>query len=75
MKELEKYLMDYFNDWDLSEKEKNSLSEICRQSASQVSPLYELMKKMVESDEFRESIIDTIDETLTEQKDDNKTDT
>ena len=32
------------------------------------------MKKMAESDEFREQIIDTIDTTLTENKDDNKTD-
>ena len=75
MKELEKYLLDYFNDWNLNEEEKDMLEAICKNSAEQVSPFFFFFKKMAESDDFRENIIDTIDKTLTEEEDDNKTDT
>tara|TARA_R110002060_G_scaffold31055_1_gene41640 strand:- start:224 stop:451 length:228 start_codon:yes stop_codon:yes gene_type:complete len=75
MKEMEKYLQDYFSDWNLSEEEKSDLNIICQTASNKLIPLYSLMEKMSESTEFRESIIDTIAETLAEKKDDNKTDT
>ena len=75
MKELENYLLEYFKDWDLSEDEKNDLLSVCKTASDQLKPLYNLMEKMSESDAFRDQIIDTIDKTLTEEKDDNKTDT
>ena len=75
MKELESYLLEYFKDWDLTEKEKDELQSICENTSIKLTPLYEKKKKMAESTKFREDIIETIDETLTEKKDDNKTDT
>lgn len=75
MKEIEKYLLEYFNDWNLSDHEKDELAVICKSAATQVAPFYKLMQKMAENPELRESIIDTIDETLTENKNDIKTDT
>jgi hypothetical protein len=74
MKEMEKYLQDYFSDWNLSEEEKSDLNIICQNASNKLKPFYDLMKKMSESSEFREGIIDTIAETLAEKKDDNKTD-
>ncbi len=75
MKEIEKYLQDYFGDWNLTDEEKSDLNNVCKTASNQLQPLYTLMKKMSESSEFREDVIDAITETLTEKKDDNKTDT
>ena len=68
--EQSKYVL---NSW--SKEEQDVLEEVCKSSAEKLSPFYTLMKKMAEDAEFREHIIDTIDETLTEQKNDIKTDT
>ena len=70
MNELEQYLLEYFSDWSLSDKEKDEIAAICKRAAEQVSPFYNLMQKMSESNELRNMIIDTIDQTLTENKDD-----
>ena len=75
MKELEDYLAKYFKDWELSKEEELDLIEICKTASNQLKPLYSLMQQMAESTKVRESVIDKIDETLTEQKDDIKTDT
>ena len=75
MKEIENYLLEYFKDLDLKEDQIKDLAEVCSNTAKQVEPLYKLMQKMAESSEFREQVINTIDETLTEDDNGIETDT
>jgi hypothetical protein len=75
MNDLKKYLEDYFADWDLSEDERKSVSEICEKTSENLSGFYDIMKKMIENTEYREEMIDIVDKTISEKKDDDKTDT
>jgi K+-sensing histidine kinase KdpD len=68
MKEIQQYLEEYFKDWNLSDDEKIALDEICNKVAQDMTPIYDTMKRMAEDENFRESIINAIDESLAESK-------
>ena len=75
MNDLKKYLEDYFADWDLSEEEQKAVSEVCEKTSDSLAGFYDIMKKMIESTEYREEMIDIVDKTISEKEDDDKTDT
>ena len=72
--DLKKYLEDYFIDWNLSEREKKEVNEVCENTSKKLAGFYDAIKKMIEDKEYREAMIVILDETLSEKEDDNKTD-
>jgi hypothetical protein len=72
---LIKHLEEYFQEWDLNEDEKLEVKKVCNETAKNFDGLYDIMKKMIESTEFRENVIDIIDQTFDEKTNDNEKDT
>lgn len=73
--DLIEHLTQFFQEWDLNEEEKLEVKKICNDTASNFDGLYTIMKNMIESTEFRENVIDIIDQTFDEKSDDNEKDT
>ena len=72
---LIKHLEEFFQEWDLNEEEKVEVKKVCNDTAENFNGLYTIMKKMIESTEFRENVIDIIDQTFDEKPNDNEKDT
>ena len=72
---LIKHLEEFFQEWDLNDEEKVEVKKVCNETAKNFDGLYNIMKKMIESTEFRENVIDIIDQTFDEKPDDNEKDT
>ena len=72
---LIEHLEQFFQEWDLNDKEKVEVKKVCNETAENFDGLYTIMKKMIESTEFRENVIDIIDQTFDEKSDDNEKDT
>ena len=67
-------LTEHFKEWDMSDTDRVEVEKICKEKSSEFDGMYEIMKKMIESVDFRENVIDIIDKSLKEEKDDNKKD-
>jgi hypothetical protein len=72
---LIKHLEEFFQEWELNEEEQVEVKKVCNETAKNFDGLYDIMKKMIESTEFRENVIDIIDQTFDEKSDDNEKDT
>jgi hypothetical protein len=72
---LIEHLEQFFQEWDLNDEEKIEVKKVCNETAENFDGLYTIMKKMIESTEFRENVIDIIDQTFDEKSDDNEKDT
>jgi hypothetical protein len=73
--DLIKHLETFFQEWELNEAEQVEVKKVCNETAKNFDGLYDIMKKMIESTEFRENVIDIIDQTFDEKSDDNEKDT
>ena len=73
--DLLKYLEAHFKEWDMSDEDREEVHAVCKQTASNLEGVYTMMKKMIEDADFRENVIDIIDQTLQEKQDDNEKET
>ena len=72
---LEKDFPDFDNEVWHEYGNAIEVKKVCNDTANSFDGLYAIMKKMIENTEFRENVIDIIDQTFDENSNDNEKDT
>jgi|TARA_Y100000034_G_C6669543_1_gene293843 hypothetical protein len=68
MKNIEDYLVEYFNDWDISDEEKLELHTYINELKTNLQGFYSILDVVKNNQESKDDLVKQLDEALQEDK-------